>query len=200
MIFKNVGPTKIILTISLFFMDHPFAHSEIYKNPEYGVMADLPDDLPNCNGRFQEHDHGFIFFLDPHDRNACPDIINRTNYRTIGLFSSFNAIDETKTPKLYRRSTCAYAVKYEMGKCSSAPKGLRVGTAPMTTLEINHPDGWFDIIVMAQSGRNPGEAPNDPTPSVNHEIALHTDRAHLDEDLVRFRTTLQAVRFIPSDQ
>jgi hypothetical protein len=53
---------------------------------------------------------------------------------------------------------------------------------------------------MAQSGRSPGKTPNDPTPTVNHEFALHTDRVHLSEDLHRFKTTLQTIRFTPADQ
>jgi hypothetical protein len=69
-------------------------------------------------------------------------------------------------------------------------------------LPLCSPDrgGWLDIIVMAQSGRSPGKTPNDPTPTVNHEFALHTDRVHLSEDLHRFKTTLQTIRFTPADQ
>jgi hypothetical protein len=184
--------TSVILLFSM-----PSARAAIYENPEYGIETDLPNDLPNCNGVFDEHDHGFVFFLNPRDSNACGDIIKEIRHRTVSLFAYGNAIDDTGTLKLYQRSVCQDEVKYYHSKCVSAPRGLRMGTAANATARINHPDGWVDIVVLTQGGHWPGQAADDPTPAVNYSMTLRTDRAHLKGDLRRFESVLRAIRFVP---
>ena len=177
----------------------PIAQAEIYRNPEFGLTAPMPKNLANCNGVFDEHDHGFVFFLDPHDTKSCDDLTTSIRHRAISSFASFNATDDTKTLKLFRQSTCDGSVEFGHGRCGSAPKGLRMGAISVVTLQVEYPDGWIDIMVMAQAGRWPRQSRKDPTLAVNYTVTLRTDPTHLKGDLRRFKTTLAEIRLFPAE-
>jgi hypothetical protein len=201
MMVSMISARRVIATIIFVFPIFwtPLAQAEIYRNPGFGVTAPMPKGLANCNGVFDEHDHGFVFFLDSHDRKACDDLTTSIRHRTISLFSSFNATDDTKTLKLFRQSTCDDIVEYDHGTCVSAPRGLRIGAIPVVTLQVNYPDGWIDIMVMAQAGHWPRQSRRDPTLAVNYTVTLRTESTHLKGDLRRFKTTLAGIRFIPAE-
>jgi hypothetical protein len=172
-----------------------------YLNPEFGLYVPIPEGLQMCEHpdldfqEFVEHNHGTSIFLDPTDSQSCStvDIENTVDIehgRAIFVSAWYNATDYTRTLKLFRRNEC------EAKRCLPAPKGLGFPNSRSASYRVNGRDGWIDIVVLTQAGHNDFAFPGDPEFWVNYIAELHTDRAHLTDDLRIFRQLLGTIRFI----
>jgi hypothetical protein len=182
------------LTVMLTGLAVPAAAELVSVNPEFGLYVPVPEGLKLCempevdDDADTHHDHGPVVFLDPADSQTC-DANEPEHRRAIYVSAWYNATDETRTLKSFRRDEC----KNE--RCLPAPTGLSFPNSRSTSFRVNRPDGWIDIVVLTQAGHDDFAFPGDPEFRVNYIATLHTDPAHLAADLRLFRAHLRKIRF-----
>lgn len=67
--------------------------SLVYRNPEFGITVPVPSGTLSCPTSVNEHDHGPVFLVNATDTKGCHSLDHN---RYIGIFASYNAVDETK--------------------------------------------------------------------------------------------------------
>lgn len=183
----------LLIASPLLLMSVSGAEAETYQNPEFGIYLDLPSGIHPCREMQHVHDHGPVMFLDPQDSQICGDFEHR---RVIEIFAFYNVVEDAPTLKDFLKSQCRGP-----RPCLPAPEGLRIGDFKSEAYRVEHRGGWIDIDVLTQAvpmeRRDPGNA---SAPWVNYSLELHTDKGHLNGDLVTFKSVLRAIELRPPTQ
>lgn len=164
----------------------------IYRNEEFGITLPVPSGVLLCPTPENEHDHGPVLLLGGTDRKNCGD---STAHRSIDVFASFNAMEDTKTLGKFLKDQCTGVFK---GKCFPAPHQFGIQGMKSLAARVNHANGWIDIVVVTQAGK-PNPDFDASVPSVNYDLSLHTTPKHLKDDSRIFRSVLETIRLAPSD-
>ena len=166
------------------------AEPKIYSNPEFGIRLPVPSEGWLCPTPKDEHDHGFGILLGGGSAEDCHD---DAHHRSVFLFAFGNVLDETKHLAGLLKMGCDNAG----GRCQPGPADLQIPGLRSATSRANLPGGWIEIVVATQAGTPSAFDPNEP--SVNYLFSLRTTPAHLDQDLMFFRTILRTVKFTGGD-
>ncbi len=182
---------SLTILLALLISTPPSAQNEPgssnrYSNVTFGLSVVVPDGARVCGGDQNSQDHGVVILLDRRDAGDCAYDPKR---RAILTFSFFDALDETQTLDGLRRWAAALV---DGGREGLVPNGLQIDKFPSQSTRTDRPDGWVDIVVVAQSGH--GSTAASHAPSVNHALTLHTQPSHLEKDLAIFRQVLASVR------
>jgi hypothetical protein len=166
------------------------AFAETYRNPEFGFAVELPPGLPTCQKPVGEPDQGVAVFLDA-GPGGC---IGAAGRPLVTVFGRYNA-DHQPSPEAELRRACALLP----GRQLPAPPDLAIGHLESAACRVNRPDGWIDILVVAQAGQRPealGEASTvaQATPFINYMALLHTQVRRLDRDVDMLRLLLDRIR------
>lgn len=184
-------PTRrFILVVAAALLSAATVKPADYRNEEFGIAIPVPKSALLCAIPENQHDHGPVFILGTTRTKACVDLDHN---RAIVIFAGYNAADVTKKLHDFLKWECANVAN---GSCQPAPSGLQITRLPSDAARVNRPDGWIDIIVVAQAGK-PDPAFDPSVPSINYELRLHTKARYLDEDLRTFRAVLATTRLSP---
>lgn len=164
--------------------------SLVYRNPEFGITVPVPSGTLSCPTSVNEHDHGPVFLVNATDTKGCHSLDHN---RYIGIFASYNAVDETKRIYDFLNSECQGVYG---GPCDRAPARLYVRGLRSASARVSERSGWLDVVVVTQAGK-PDPLYDATVPSVNYDINLHTKPPYLDEDLRIFRELLRTIRLAP---
>jgi hypothetical protein len=119
---------------------------EIFRNEEFGITLPIPDGALLCPVPENEHNHGPVMLLGTSVPKGCSDL---EQSRSIDVFASFNAIEDTKTLAKFLKAECTEVFKRT---CLPAPARLGINGMRSADGRVNHSDGWIDIIVVTQGG------------------------------------------------
>lgn len=166
------------------------ASGETYRNPEYGFAVALPPGLPKCQRPVGEPDQGVAIFLDA-GSSGCVGVAGRP---LVGVFGRYNG-DHLPSADAELRRACALLP----GKQLPAPPALAIDDLDTAACRVNRPDGWIDILVVAQGGARPaalGEVATtvaQGTAFINYTVLLHTNVRRLDRDVDMLRLVLDRI-------
>jgi len=164
-----------------------------YQNHEYGIVLPIPPGTLPCSPPLYEPngaDHGLQILLGTNDASLCSESSGK---RYVSVFASYNASSDTKTLHTLLEFMCHFEVKRQ---CSAAPAGLHFSGLKSEAGRIDRSDGSIEIVVVTQAGK-PDPDFDASVPSINYELFLDTDVAHLDQDLLILRTLLKTIRVSP---
>jgi hypothetical protein len=167
-----------------------------YRNHQYGIVLPIPPGTLPCIPPVYEGtgaDHGPQILLGTKDASLCS---KSSGKRYVDVFASYNASEDTKTLHALLESACEFEVKR---RCSPAPTDLKFNGLKSEAGRFDRSDGSIEIIVVAQAGR-PDPDFDASVPSINYELSLKTDAAHLDQDLFVLRKLLKTIRIAPSSR
>lgn len=166
--------------------------AQVYRNAEFGIIAQVPTGAFLCPVPDDEHDHGPVFLLGPAKAADCEAAESR---RSISIFAGYNAAQLTKRLPDFLRWECVH-----VGKARCQPTN-DLGIAGTSSLAgtVKHSDGWIEFLVVTQAGR-PDPAFDPIAPRINYLLGLHTDAQDSPTDLVTFRAVLQTIRLSPPAQ
>lgn len=110
------------------------------------------------------------------------------------LFASYTTTDEEKTLQGNLKMLCESEAK---SACSPAPAGLQIKGMKTKAGRLDRSDGLIEIMLVTMAGK-PVPDFDAAVPSNCYWFSLITDKWHLEEDLVVFRTMLKTIKIAPS--
>lgn len=183
------------------------ADARAYRNLNYGIAADIPDQYFMCTPQDMQSgsDHGFNLLIDDQPKN-CVNIEPR---RQIFVFAYYNTLD---TPSLKSEAKLSFRDHIEYGTEHArpvvkteavriAPKNLRIDGQQTFLYRVEDRDGNIAVSVIARNMAIPARLKREygHEPYIFYEIALKSTKEHIDEDLAIFRTIVPMVHIFMTE-
>ena len=173
--------------------------AEFYENRQYGFSVEIPDGATRCTvdpgtntdgtpGLYTQ-DHGASIFLD----NRSGDCAELHKHPAVNLYAAYNVLDE-RLDELAQSWCSLGKIKFRLVE---PPQNLGFNFRPSHICRMDADDGWANIQVITQGGKQPGPplTLNTDVPLVNYSARLRTTEQRFETDLLRFRAILGTVRF-----